>query len=258
MALISGELGLLDPWMCAALGPIDPVMALVGALAGLITTVAGMGGGMTLLLALSLLSDPHAALAVTAPALLIGNAQRLWMFRASLDRPLARALVLGALPGSLLGGLLAVQVPSRALHLAMAVMAALAVLKAVGRLRVTPGAGLVGPVGFGTGVVCAGAGGAGLLIGPTMLAAGLSGEAYVATNAAGAVAMHLGRLAGYSAGGMVGADTLVRGAVLALAIMTGNLAGRHARRWLTPRRATWVETGAVVLCVALAAVGAGA
>ena len=50
---------------------------LLGVLAGALTTVAGLGGGMLLIYALAALGDPHVALAATAPALLVGNLHRL-------------------------------------------------------------------------------------------------------------------------------------------------------------------------------------
>ena len=50
------------------------VFALVlGVLAGLITTVAGMGGGLVLMLGLATIFDPMVALAATGPGLLVGN-----------------------------------------------------------------------------------------------------------------------------------------------------------------------------------------
>ena len=82
------------------------VMALVpvlGVLAGILTTVAGLGGGMVLMLALSLLTSPTVALAATAPALLAGNLHRSVMFRGQVDRRVATSFAAGAFPGALPG-----------------------------------------------------------------------------------------------------------------------------------------------------------
>ena len=81
-------------------------LCILGFLAGGLTTVAGMGGGVMLVLALSLVASPVEALAITSPALLIGNLHRVAVGRRAIDRAVARPFVLGALPGSLLGGLL--------------------------------------------------------------------------------------------------------------------------------------------------------
>ena len=55
---------------------VGSVIALLGILAGILTTLAGLGGGMLLVLALSLTSSPVTELAATAPALSLGNLHR--------------------------------------------------------------------------------------------------------------------------------------------------------------------------------------
>ena len=51
-------------------------LAALGTIAGILTTLAGQGGGLFLLLAIAALVGPHEALAITAPALLLGNLHR--------------------------------------------------------------------------------------------------------------------------------------------------------------------------------------
>ncbi|MCA9541311.1 MAG: TSUP family transporter, partial [Myxococcales bacterium] len=133
----------------------------VGVFAGLLTTLTGLGGGMVLLLTLSVLWDPITALAVTAPALLVGNLHRLWMFRAHARLRVAGALIIGALPGSLLGGLLATRLPPWALFTVMAAMTGLVLLRAAGRFSWRPSEGALVPAGFGVGGQHRGVGGAG-------------------------------------------------------------------------------------------------
>ena len=94
----------------ASVATLVPLLAL-GLAAGVMTTLAGMGGGLMLLLALAALRDPHEALAMTAPALLIGNAHRAFMFRAHLRPSVSGRLVAGALPGAILGGVWALSLP---------------------------------------------------------------------------------------------------------------------------------------------------
>ena len=82
---------------------VTAMVLLLGVLSGVLTTLAGLGGGMLLLLAIALLSSPQTALAVTAPALLLSNLHRAWVYRAHIARPVAVPFALGALPGSVLG-----------------------------------------------------------------------------------------------------------------------------------------------------------
>src|SRR5437763_7963450 len=91
-------------------------LAALGLAAGLLTTLAGQGGGLFLLLATSAVLGPHAALALTAPALLVGNAHRALLLRRSVDRRVAARMIVGALPGALVGGALAGVIPSGALR----------------------------------------------------------------------------------------------------------------------------------------------
>lgn len=226
----------------------------MGVVAGVVTTVAGMGGGLLLLLVLAALTDPLQALMVTAPALLIGNLHRVWLYRSDLSRRVAGALVLGALPGALVGGSLALVLPAVALRWTMGIVALLAVAKAAGLLRGRLPAVATGPVGFVTGLITATSGGAGVLVGPFLLAQGLAGPTYVGTMATGAVAMHAGRLIAYGAGGAVDGAVLAEGVALAALIMVGNLLGDRVRRRLGPRNQSRLQV-AVLLTTAGLAIG---
>ena len=83
----------------------------LGLCAGALTTLAGQGGGLFLLLILAVLVGPKAALAITAPALLLGNLHRAVLFRKAIDRGVAARMMLGAVPGAFAGGLLAGALP---------------------------------------------------------------------------------------------------------------------------------------------------
>lgn len=206
------------------------LVAVLGALAGALTTIAGMGGGLLLLIALSLLWDPATALACTTPALLVGNLHRVLLLRRVVGWPIARRFAAGALPGGVAGALFAASVPPAVVAAFMVVTTLLAVLRAllVPRLAVRPS--WMAPAGFGIGVLTATAGGAGVLASPLLLSAGLAGEAYVGTSAACAVVLHVARIVGYGASGLFAGQTLGHAALLAVAILAGNLIGRSAER----------------------------
>jgi uncharacterized membrane protein YfcA len=231
------------------------LLAPLGLLAGALTTVAGLGGGMMLVLVISLIWDPHLALAVTAPALLVGNLHRAWMFRAAIDRKVARAFIAGALPGALAGGFFAVAVPDLVLNGLMLVMALLAVSRSYGAFSWQPSAAQIVPAAGGIGFLNGTAGGAGVLVSPLLMATGLTGRAYIATGAVGAAAMHVGRVIAYGAGGLVGTETLVASGLLAVALLGGNLVGKKLREHLTDRASTRIEIGVLLACSGLAIAG---
>lgn len=220
--------------------------------AGVLTTVAGVGGGAVLLLSLSVLWDPWRALATTAPALLIGNAHRAGLFRGAIDWRTAGAVLAGALPASLIGGMVVDGVPAGVLYGAMSLMVALALLRQLGVLRFEVSPRSMTPAGVVIGLITAGAGGGGVMVAPLLLAAGLSGGAYIGTGAVIACGMHLGRLTGYGLDGLVGGQTLIEALALAAAITAGNLLGRRVRAGLAEAATKRIEFGALFMGVGLA------
>ena len=182
------------------------------------------------------------------------------MLREHLDRRLALAFALGAIPGGILGGFVASYLPALVIHVTMGFMALLAVWRSFSKRKlrrifsfpswVIAGAGLV------IGVFCAAASGAGLLLASLLLVSGLGGRAYVATAAICAAALHAGRLVGYGVGGLLGASSLLPAAALALAIVAGNLLGERLRPRLPARAEPWIEQGTLVACVLLVFLGA--
>lgn len=195
------------------------------------------------------------ALVTTAPALLIGNVHRLWLYRDRLDRRVAGLFIAGALPGALIGGLLAVAVPLVAIHALMVFATALAVARALELFTFRPPSAAIAPAALGIGALCATSSGAGLLTSPVLLAAGLTGEAYIATSSATAAAMHLGRLSGYGLGGIVTIQALTQAGVLGASILVGNLIGDRARGLLTAKSSRTIEITTLVACVTLAIAG---
>ncbi|MDI1484332.1 TSUP family transporter [Polyangium sp. y55x31] len=234
------------------------LLPVFGVLAGVLTTMAGLGGGILLLLGLSIVWGPAAALASTAPAMLFGNLHRLWLLREEFDRPTAKAFAWGAVPGSFLGGLMAAWMPEDVLRWLMLAMTAAALGRAFGLYTWKPRAAAMTPAGLGIGAISATAGGAGLLVGPLFMAAGLTGKRFVGTIAAAAVALHTGRVAAYGLGGMMTEETVVRATVLTVAVMGGNMVGLWLRdRVLDERRAERLELGALVVCMGLSMLGVG-
>jgi len=226
-------------------------LVLLGLVAGAVTTVAGMGGGMLLLLGLSLLLDPMTALAVSAPALLVGNTHRAVLFRHTIRREVAVPFVIGSLPGALAGGLLAGAAPAWLLEIAMVGMTGVALARSAGRLSFRAPPIVLVPAGLSVGLLAATSGG-GVLASPVLRAAGLSGESFVATSSTIAVFMHASRWLGYGLAGHATEANLESSAVVALAIVIGNAVGRALRRRLTSGRLAFAENLTLCTCVGLA------
>jgi uncharacterized membrane protein YfcA len=231
------------------------LLAMLGALAGVLTTLAGMGGGLLLIAALTLLGGPHHALAVTSPALFVSNVHRAALFRAEIDRRVALSVGAGALPGALLGGLVLPAVPEVVVTLILLATTIAAVLRAKRLLRLQPRGRSLAAAGAGVGALSSTSGGAGLLLGPVIMSAGLTGASLVATIAACAATMHVGRVVGYAASGLLTSDVVAPVLAVMFGLVAGNLLGRRARAVVRPGREPTIELCALVISTGLAAVG---
>ena len=233
------------------------VVGLLGVVAGFLTTVSGMGGGLMLVISLSALWGPHVALPTTALALLVGNLHRLSLFRGHLRADIARPLLLGMVPGSIVGSLLVVAMPAGLIHVVMLALAAFAICRALFGWRWQIPRSALAPAGAAVGVMAGTSGGAAVLTAPLLLASGLRGDEYLATVALAAVAMHISRTIGYGAGGLVGADTFIWAGYLAVALVIGNLIGKRLRSRLPDLLRTGLEYSVLATCAALSVLGIG-
>jgi len=231
------------------------ILFLLGLMAGSVTTLAGAGGGLLLLLALSAMLGPAAALAVSAPALFFGNLHRAVLFRHAVSWRHARAFAQGAFPGAVAGALTAAFVPASWISAFLVIATALSVARALGWLSLRPPPSWITPAGAVIGALTGSGGGAATLTAPLFLSAGLAGDTYVGTSAVSGVAMHLGRLAGYGAGGLFTHERIALSLLVALAVLAGNVVGRRLRRFTERWPAGLLEHLVLAACVVLTVSG---
>jgi hypothetical protein len=227
------------------------ILFALGLMAGSVTTLAGAGGGLLLLLALSAMLGPAAALAVSSPALFFGNLHRAVLFRRSVSWGHARAFAVGAFPGAVAGALVTALIPPRWIQALLVGATLLSIARAVGWLRFGTRPSWITPAGAVIGTLTGSGGGAGTLAAPLFLSMGLAGEAYVGTTAVSGVAMHLGRLAGYGLGGLLTAERIALGLFVAVAVLVGNAMGRRLRRFTERWPSGLLEHFVLVGCVLL-------
>lgn len=230
-------------------------IVVLGLLAGVLTTVSGMGGGLLVVFVLSWAIGPKAALVVSTAALLVGNVHRAWLYRTSVDGAVVKLLLLGLVPGSLLGAVLAGGLPDGVIRIIMIAAAAAALARALGGGRWALPVKALPPAAAAVGLFAATAGGAAAMMGPLLQSIGLSGQRYLAVVAVGATAMHSARIVGYSAAGLWDAAYLPMIAALAAAILVGNLLGRSLRERVPERAGAALEVGTPVVCALLATAG---
>lgn len=204
-----------------------------GLAAGFITTVAGIGGGISLVALLSVVMDPKDVVGLTAPVLMVGNLSRFAMFRDELDRPAAGWVLLGALPAALVGALLLPELPGRAIQVGMGLLllAFVAVQLVRDRLdrppRPAPAPAPAGlPVGIVLGSMSATVGGAGPIVAPFWHARLLRKGAFAATNAVTNGLVHAVKTVTFVATGLLALGHLGAAAAAAVTVTLGNRLGK--------------------------------
>jgi len=240
---------------------VDPATLAVAMMAAFalawLSAVAGFGGGVLLLPVFTQLFGLRVAVPVLTLAQLVSNGSRVAFNRHHLNWQIIRQFALGAVPLALAGGLLFATAPLGVLKRGLGVF--LLVIVAWRRFRPTPPRvserAFVG-VGAASGLGSALVGSVGPLTAPFFLAYGLVKDAYIGTEAAAAVTLHLSKLVAYGGGDLLTRDVLTLGGALAPATMLGAWAGKKTVHRISDRVfVALVEAGLVVSGVLFVAGG---
>ena len=193
-----------------------------------LSAVAGFGGGVLLLPVFTALFGLRTAVPGLTLAQLSSNGSRVWFNRHALRWSIIGRFALGAVPFALAGGLLLAAAPLTSLKRLLGMFLLLVV--AWRRLNPHPRRpaqrAFVG-VGAASGLGSALLGSAGPLTAPFFLSYGLVRDAYIGTEAACALVMHLTKLVAYGAGALLNPTVLLLGLALTPATLAGAWAGRR-------------------------------
>ena len=229
------------------------VLLLATFAAGFVSAVAGFGGALLLLPIFVFAFGARDAVAVLTIVQLTSNLSRVALNRAELDRQVVKWFAIGAVPAAVLGSLLFVAAPAPVLTKTMGAFLLLAVvwLRWGPTVRSVSNHVLVG-VGAASGLGSALVGSVGPLVAPFMLARGLTKGAYIGTEAASAVVMHLTKLLVFGLAAVLTLPGIGYGIALAPASAGGTYVGKQVvDRLPTPVFAGVVQVGLVAAGVLL-------
>ncbi|HEX9738959.1 MAG TPA: sulfite exporter TauE/SafE family protein, partial [Candidatus Limnocylindria bacterium] len=206
------------------------VLLTVAALAAsTLAAVAGFGGAAILLPVLVALFGPRDAIPILTIAQLVGNGSRVVINRDAVDRRIVGWFALGGIPAALIGGFLFAAAPLDALT--RLIGAFLLASVAWRHLRPRP-SGALGPrtftvIGAFFAFASALVGSVGPIMAPFFLAAGLVKSAYIGTEAAATVVMHVAKLVAYGTAALLTAATVGIGLLMAPAMIAGSVIGKR-------------------------------
>jgi uncharacterized membrane protein YfcA len=214
----------------------------------LVSAVAGFGGGVLLLPVFTALFGLRVAIPVLTLAQIASNASRTVLNRRDLYWPLIRRFALGAIPLAAGGALLLAHAPLAPLkRLLGAFLIAVVIWRRRNPHPTPPTDATFTAIGAASGLGSALLGSVGPMTAPFFLAKGLTGGAYIGTEAASALTLHLTKTAAYGTGDLLSMRVLLLGAALTPATLAGAWAGKRLITRISDRVfVRLVEAGLVV------------
>jgi uncharacterized membrane protein YfcA len=192
-----------------------------------LSAVAGFGGGVLLLPVFTALFGLRAAVPMLTLTQLSSNGSRAWLNRRELRVSLVGWFALGAVPFAVAGALLLAHAPLAPLKRLLGVfLIGVVVWRRLRREPRKPADPAFAAVGAASGLGSALLGSVGPLTAPFFLAYGLTRAAYIGTEAASALVMHLTKLAAYGAGDLLTRRVLLFGIALTPATLLGAWTGK--------------------------------
>ncbi|GAA2638772.1 hypothetical protein GCM10010436_56040 [Paractinoplanes durhamensis] len=204
------------------------VLASVAAfLLAVLSAVAGFGGGVLLLPVFVALFGLRFAVPMLTLTQLSSNGARVWLNRGAVRWRIVGWFAAGAVPLAVAGGLLLTHAPLSPLKRVLGVfLIGVVVWRRLPRRAGPPRERTFIGVGAASGFGSALFGSVGPLTAPFFLAYGLARAAYIGTEAAAAITMHLTKIAVYGAGDLLTTRVLLYGAALTPATLAGAWVGK--------------------------------
>jgi hypothetical protein len=200
----------------------------------LLSAVAGFGGGVLLLPVFTVLFGLRTAVPMLTLTQLSSNGSRAWLNRRELRWSLIGWFALGAVPCAVAGGLLLAHAPLAPLTRVLGIfLIGVVIWRRIRRDPRPPAEPAFAAVGAASRLGSALLGSVGPLTAPFFLALGLTRAAYIGTEAASALTLHLTTIATYGTGDLLTAHVLLFGAALTPATLLGAWSGKKIVGYLS-------------------------
>jgi uncharacterized membrane protein YfcA len=214
----------------------------VGLVAGCLSGIIGTGSSLMLLPVLVYTYGPKQAVPIMAVAAVMANLARVAVWWRQVDWKAVAAYTLPGVPAAAMGARTLLALPLRAIEAALGVF--FLVMIAWRRWHVSQGlrlhlwqmvaAGAV--IGFLTGLVLS----TGPLSVPVFIGYGLTGGAFLSTEAASSLALYVSKVATFQQLGAMPLSTLLQGVIVGASLMLGTYAGKVIVLRLHPSAFPWM------------------
>lgn len=215
-----------------SLPPLDPITLGIIMAAAFMTavfhSVAGIAGGLLLSICLAPILGIKAVVPVVAVTMIVSNTTRIWVFRRAITGRVYGAIMVTALPGIVIGAMLysALSVAAVAVILGVFLIITVPLRHLLEKLDIRVGLRTLAAAGCGFGFVSGMTIGAGMLLVPFLLGAGLAGERVIAIIAAVGFTMNLTKTIVFGGTELLTIELLGAGILIGLCTIPGAYAGR--------------------------------
>lgn len=215
-------------------------IALICFVAAAVSGMSASGGGMIVTVFIAPILGPKAIVPVITVFALFLNATRVWAYARDVNPKIAGTVLLTALPSMVAGALIYIELDETTVSLWLGITLLLAIPARYVLLRFKKRVGAAGlmtaglPFGFVTGASI----GAGMLIVPFLLAAGLAGPALLASDAVISLIMGLVRIPLFGLGEVLDLRLFLIGILMGLA----SIPGTWTAAWIVRRTSLRIHT----------------
>ena len=214
--------------------------------------VGGFAGGLLLAICLAPILGVKETVPVTATAMIVSNMNRVWAFRAAVDWRKFATVFGVALPCIVASAIVYIRLPVAAVALLLGAFLALSlpVRRYMAAREFTVGPRGLAAAAVPYGLISGSTFGAGMMLAPFLLGAGLAGEPLLGTVAAIGFGLNLTKSAVFGLSPLLGPALMAKGVLIGLCTIPGTYLGRWIVR-RTPIRIHTLYMEGLVLCGAL-------
>ncbi len=190
-------------------------------------SISGFAGGLLLAIVLAPLIGVKAVVPVMAVALLVSHTSRTWVFRRGFDRQIYWWIMRTGFPGIILGAAIYSFLPVDAIAviLGLFLITMVPLRRLMSRRNLSVGSRGLATIGVPFGVLSGSTIGAGMMLAPFMLGAGVVGERLLGTMAAIALTVNVTKAVVFGGMAVLDPSLTAAGILVGLFTIPGNVAG---------------------------------
>jgi len=191
--------------------------------ASALSGMSGMGGGVIISIFVAPIVGVEAVVPLLSVSMLMANGARVWVYFKALDWRLSLKIIATAVPGVLVGSLFYVSVQSNIVGIVLGIVLILSLplRRWLNKRQIYANTATLMAFGFPYGVLGGTAIGAGMLIVPLLLGAGIAGPALLATDALVAVALNVTKIIVFGSFAALNFELLIAGVLMGACTVPG-------------------------------------